>query len=354
MENIEKIFYDDVRTKKKIGRGVHYRTGKGSDRAGVAGGVRFAKNNFKRGEKNSAVNITNMYYDIIPYKELKQKDKDMQKQLITGYLENFSKAHIIREMKTSSITLNKLIDELKIEMPEGDPSLIDRSGKMNINEAKRFVIPKDKFYSFDNADRYEILHYYNKRLRKSSKDIGEKWDIDPSSLGTMKSKWKKDWQEKYPNKSEKEIFDIPELESEQEEQNNNDNSNQQPVIDEFMILEDEDIPNQEQIDSIDKEESQGKELVSEYLKREKPAGYKPEIRSKEESPLKIDSSSVFNITGVYDGQNLIDKLTNIRGLLESNSNYEINVNISKKSDSKREDINHTLEEIMKYLQKENK
>jgi len=46
MENsweIEKIFNKDISRQKRIGSNVHRRTGKGSDKAGVAGGVSLLK-----------------------------------------------------------------------------------------------------------------------------------------------------------------------------------------------------------------------------------------------------------------------------------------------------------------------
>ncbi len=108
---IEKFFNKQIQDQKRTGRGVHYRKGKGSDKAGVAGGVKYVKHNFKKYEKNSKTKTSNLYENVMSFNEFKKWDEDDKIALLIQWLIRYSKSHVARELGIHINKLYNLIDE---------------------------------------------------------------------------------------------------------------------------------------------------------------------------------------------------------------------------------------------------
>jgi hypothetical protein len=116
-ENIEKIFLEEIREKKKIGSGSFHMRGKGV-KHGFSGALRTPYHFMKTKEKNKLsgeVQVSNMYETILPKKEFDLKDYDTKKTLLTRWRELYPNSKIMKEMGISgNNTLKRLIDDLDI------------------------------------------------------------------------------------------------------------------------------------------------------------------------------------------------------------------------------------------------
>lgn len=99
-ENIEKIFNDEVREKRKTGSGVFSKRGKGV-KHGISGAFRtpyyFMKTK-ERKKLNGEVSVSNMYETILTKEEFLLKDKDTQKHMLTRWREIYPNGKIMNEM----------------------------------------------------------------------------------------------------------------------------------------------------------------------------------------------------------------------------------------------------------------
>lgn len=93
--NIERMFLDEVRDKKRTASGVHSRTGK----RGYVGKMKFPSDFLKGKEKRdylkaSKVRVYNMYDEIISYKDFMLLDNEGRKK----YLEGWTRLYTVNEI----------------------------------------------------------------------------------------------------------------------------------------------------------------------------------------------------------------------------------------------------------------
>lgn len=120
---IERLFNEDIREKKKVGRGSFSKVGKGGERARVRGGLKTPYDFMKTKERkklNSEVRISNMYETIIPIDEFRLKDKETQKNMLTRWRDLYDNSHIKEGLGIHNTLLYKLVDELNLpKKPRG-------------------------------------------------------------------------------------------------------------------------------------------------------------------------------------------------------------------------------------------
>lgn len=116
-ENIEKIFLDDIREKKKTGRGSFHMRGKGV-KHGFRGALRTPYHFMKNKEKNQLngkVEVYNMYETIIPVEEFRLKDLEIQKKMLIRWREIYENKKICAEMQISNMQkYYDLVNELGV------------------------------------------------------------------------------------------------------------------------------------------------------------------------------------------------------------------------------------------------
>ena len=126
---IEKIFIDDIREKKRTGRGAFAKTGKGSERAGVKGGLKTPYSFMTTRERkklNGEVRKFNMYETIIRKEEFFLKDVETQKAMLTRWREIYSNKKIMEEMGVKgNAGFHNIIKELGVPMKQ---NRIDKKG----------------------------------------------------------------------------------------------------------------------------------------------------------------------------------------------------------------------------------
>lgn len=99
-ENIERLFNEDIRDKRKAGSGSFHKRGKGV-KHGISGALRTPYYYLKPKERkklNGTVETSNMYSTILSWDEWSLKDKETQKNLMTKWREIYSNTKIMEEL----------------------------------------------------------------------------------------------------------------------------------------------------------------------------------------------------------------------------------------------------------------
>lgn len=115
-ENIEKIFADDIREKKKAGTGAFHMRGKGV-KHGMSGALRTASYFMKTKEKkklNGEVTVFNMYSTILPFNEFELKDEETQRNLLTKWREIHSNTEICEKMELTHGKFHGILNNLNV------------------------------------------------------------------------------------------------------------------------------------------------------------------------------------------------------------------------------------------------
>ena len=103
-ENIERIFQDDIRDKRKAGSGSFHRKGHGI-KHGIGGALRTPSFFMKTKEKkklDGEVETYNMYTTILNWTEFEQKDREIQKMLLTKWREIYPNQKIMDELSVGT------------------------------------------------------------------------------------------------------------------------------------------------------------------------------------------------------------------------------------------------------------
>ena len=135
MNTYERMFQDEIREKKTIGRGVFSRRGKGVKHTlrGIKTPYDYLTTKQKR-ELNSEVRSFNMYEKIISQEEFFEKDQETQKILLTKWRDLYDNKTIMSEMGLrGNASFYDLIKELNI------PAKQRRSSPTNKRKTKTAV-----------------------------------------------------------------------------------------------------------------------------------------------------------------------------------------------------------------------
>jgi hypothetical protein len=139
-ENIEKLFFEDVREKKKTGRGAFHMRGKGV-KHGFNGALRTPYHFMKTKEKkklDGEVVSYNMYETILHKDEFFLKDEATQKMLLTRWREIYDNDVIVNAMGIYKSVYFKLAKDLDVpKKPRG--GVQPRTGKTKKKKAPKFV-----------------------------------------------------------------------------------------------------------------------------------------------------------------------------------------------------------------------
>lgn len=100
-ENIERIFQDEIREKRKAGNGVFSRRGKGV-KHGISGALKTPYHYMTKKERNAlngAVEVSNVYTSILDWEEWCTRDKETQKLLMTKWREIYPNQTIMDQLQ---------------------------------------------------------------------------------------------------------------------------------------------------------------------------------------------------------------------------------------------------------------
>lgn len=167
-ENIEKLFYQEVREKKRIGYGAYHNSGR---RGGGNKGVRTKTTvDYLRGKarkeytKGGEVTVSNVYDDIknVPsVEELKKMDFGKAQHIVGVCKTNFTNAILMEHwgIKTSSSLYSKVFYKYKI---------VERKTAQERNAIRRGEDP-EKFKQ-ENLDK-EVIKSYKSRVKELEEEL---------------------------------------------------------------------------------------------------------------------------------------------------------------------------------------
>lgn len=337
------MFNKESMEKKKIGSNVHRMTGKGK-RGGIKGGIRFAKNNFKRYEKNSKVTTENIFDNVIPFKEFKTYEEDHQQLFLYEWRRRYSNSYIQKEMQLSINKYNKLIEELDIEDIERDEIYMLSSEEMD--EAKQYVIPYHEFKELPDYQKFELIDHYMKELKLKTRDIVEKWNnkVSQGTLSTQKSNWKKsyeEWLSRGGNNMKESRY------------TKEDDQNLQYLL--GGIKEDPTVSDTTSADTAeDTEEIKQDRRNEKHTISERAESESSSFTVNDDYDEHVTESFKVEINGNYIGTNLKNRVNNLMDLIGNLNKYEVRINIKEVENSGNSTETEILESIANLLKTYNK
>lgn len=173
-ENIEKIFYQDIRSKRLAGSGAFHMTGKGK-KSGLKGGILLGASKFKKPyEKNSRVTVRRMYDEVMHFDQFAQESDNRQEELLLNWLVRYSKDKIRKDMGISYNKIEKLIEKYVTD------EKLQRKEMEIIMNYKEEIIPYQIFSKLPKDQAKFLLDYYSDKYEAS--ELAESWGIKISTL----------------------------------------------------------------------------------------------------------------------------------------------------------------------------
>ena len=113
---IERLFNEDVREKRKTGNGVFHRRGKGV-KHGISGALRtpsYYMSNKEKKKLNGEVTVKWMYDTLISIDEFRLKDEETQKNMLVRWREIYDNSQIKKGLGIANSPYYKLVEELNV------------------------------------------------------------------------------------------------------------------------------------------------------------------------------------------------------------------------------------------------
>lgn len=173
---VERIFNDDIREKRKAGSGSFHKRGKGV-KHGMSGALRtpsFYMSNKEKKKLNGEVKVSYMYETIIPINEFELKDKETQRAMLTKWREEHDNLTIRNILGVSNKAFYDLVADLGIPKKRRI-DLEDSKRKPKPKQAKVSITPKKSLMDtmqFLGEER-EVLEV-KKEVAKEIEKIEEK------------------------------------------------------------------------------------------------------------------------------------------------------------------------------------
>lgn len=152
-ENIEKLFKEEIREKKKTGTGAFHMRGKGV-KHGFNGALRTPYHFMKTKERNKLngeVETFNMFTTIIPYKEFELKDPETQKELLIKWREVFDNDKIMGEMHISNKRYFDLVNDFKLPKKPRGGAVNPKKGKIKKAAMEKPQISNNLEFEFSES-----------------------------------------------------------------------------------------------------------------------------------------------------------------------------------------------------------
>ncbi|MGD2351943.1 hypothetical protein ACP8H2_09350 [Bacillus subtilis] len=175
MDSIKRMFYQEVRDKKRIGTNIFSRvsTRKGGSNQALRTPYLYMSNKERR-QLNGEVKVTSMK-DIIGYKEFKLKDSEEQKRLLTYWRNHYSSSEIKEKLGISSKTYYKLINVLDVPKIRYNSHKLITLTDEEIEKYSKVLINFDKFRKLPIELKLHFLDIYVNEFG-SVKALSEHWE----------------------------------------------------------------------------------------------------------------------------------------------------------------------------------
>jgi hypothetical protein len=175
VSEIAKIFYQDVREKKRVGSNIYKRA---STRRGGAGTVRSAYDFLSNKEKkklNSEVRTYNMN-DLLVKEEFEKLSNTEQKERLEHWRKKYKNTEIIKSLGIHASTYYVMLDELDVKRDNNRGAFRQTSvvSQKELDYYKNNICSYDELMSLDVEQRMEVFEGYDKAYGTSelAKQLG--------------------------------------------------------------------------------------------------------------------------------------------------------------------------------------
>lgn len=354
--DIEKMFIQDIREKKRAGNGSFSRSGKGSSKGRVRGGMKthadFLKGKEKREyTKPGKIEVFNMK-DIISKQAYFQKSEADQKTLLSTWRENYKNDEILEKMGINKTDYYNLVHKFGLKKQDRGNLRYIQKEKYSLQDMERLLkdCTYEEFVKATTPQKAILLESYDDRFTMD--ELQDYWGVNKSQIyshryGIKKWKIKQGLLDKEGNPIE--ASETPQEAQETKQEALPLDEPEKPEIEETEPpqAEKEIVPEpiQEQIpDPIERKIPKFK-----FSRQEKKTEKEPQPETKPEA-----TGSDYRISGIYTSDELSEKLDKINLLIsDENSNFEISLNIReiRKTDEEKaeNDNKEKLEKLMSTL-----
>ena len=202
MENVEKIFNDDIRNKKRTGVGIHKRKGKRGYVGRMVTTVDLLKGEEKKAYKQAGeLKQMNVYDKLITLDELNTFDKEIQQQIILNWRKKYSVSEISKGLRASKYYYYEKLYELGIHEKKGGAKLKSiknyiprKKPRENLQANDSNIMTKAMFESYSKTNQFYLLDYLF--FKYTTDSIAFMWGIKPNTVHQMRYSLKKHMEEK--------------------------------------------------------------------------------------------------------------------------------------------------------------
>ncbi|MGG3045646.1 hypothetical protein ABEO76_21205 [Bacillus anthracis] len=336
-ENIEKIFRQEVREKKRIGSNIFSRVS--TRKGGSYFHVPYLYMSKKEQKKLSGeVRAYNMY-EIISIEEFKKKSKDEQKMLFEAWREKHTNGQIMQGMGISKGSFAKWMDELNIERKPSNLSRgISESEKIEVSEEelesmKKELCDYETFKMLPLEQQEELFNVYYGTLYKKGKQLANAWDVNPSVIYSLQYKFnqknKKEEAKKQKEESKQEQITIDEQPKEEIKKEEIKAPVVQPVV-EQIAQEEVAVTLQEEVAEEAEEEAEEVATVApalEVVKAKEP--------KKDSNTVDVElNGQVFNfeLKGEFNTKKFLKRMKFMLKMLEDEQgSFDIEIKVKQKN-----------------------
>ncbi|MCT1390138.1 hypothetical protein ACPOM7_17530 [Peribacillus castrilensis] len=336
---IERLFNEEIRDKKKTGSGSFKRTGKGV-KNGIRGGMRFPYQNLSRKEqkeytKPGEVKVFNLN-DVLPIKSLVNKPEKEQRELLERWRNLYTNEVIYKKMGTSQNRYYKLLKKLNVEKKPAFSGKSKEKKKVELSllgQFKEDIPDYQTFLGIERAQQIELMAHYDKKY--TVEQLAEKMGTLAKTLYQLRYRINK-FNEKQPTKENEEIksdsifdvFENPVTNSEVAAgEDHHDHSTENVAV----------LKPNVKTSSI-KNDSQQEQLSL-------------ELEGK--NNLELKQTTTYTINGLYSGTEVSEKLKKVSDLLLGEANqFDIQLTIHEIPNSSRNpeiDKEKILKALLKML-----
>lgn len=220
-DDIERIFYDEVRDKKRTGRGAFNKRGKGVKHK--INGVKFPSDFLSKKEKkqlNGEMVVVSGLGKLISLDELNQLGEEKQKEVLAHWRKIYSTKVIMEQLGIEQNAYYKILYKLGvIPKPASyyEPKNPTENGVGLVGVSNRYahlvdakpedVISRQEFEKLGDFEKYKLMEKYGEKYKTES--IGDIWSMPKGRLYNIKYQLKKKLEKAgllpTPEKKEREV-----------------------------------------------------------------------------------------------------------------------------------------------------
>lgn len=165
MSELRRLFEEDIREKKRIGRGIFSR--KSTRRGGFNSPLKTPYYYMSKKEKMALNGKVKVYLeeDVIPYRDFIIKDASTKVRLISLWIKSYRKIDISHAMGISSSTFYRLLGKIErmqgeINQIGGDYVMANKPTEEKLEEFKTSMMSYEEFRQKSNPEKNNIVEEY--------------------------------------------------------------------------------------------------------------------------------------------------------------------------------------------------